>query len=219
MRTHERAAGGRGDPLRALGPPRRHGPTLSASRNLHCCPTAGDDCAGDAVRRTGHLVTLRCTLGLTLYFACEAVGLFASFVLWVANALWLGATADRVVTWNPLLQRVWARTLFTGATRLFTMRTEVTGEEAVRYGPLFLFCRHASTLDTLLPAVCASQPCTLRLGHLMKRELLWDPCLDIVGQRTRNAFVRVCQLATGASRVGFEDHSASELAAAGRRNA
>jgi 1-acyl-sn-glycerol-3-phosphate acyltransferase len=24
----------------------------------------------------------------------------------------------------------------------------------------------------------------------MKRELLWDPCLDVVGQRTRNAFVR-----------------------------
>ena len=88
--------------------------------------------ASDAVRRTGHLVTLRCTLGLTLYFACEAAGIVASFVLWVANALWPGATADRVVTWNLLLQRVWARTLFTGATRLFSMRTEVTGEEAVR---------------------------------------------------------------------------------------
>ena len=70
------------------------------------------------------------------------------------------------------------------------MRTEVTGEEAVRRGPLFLFSRHASTLDTLLPAVFASQPYTLRLGHVMKRELLWDPCLDIVGQRTRNAFIR-----------------------------
>jgi len=146
--------------------------------------------ASDAVRRTGHLATLRCTLGITLYFACEAVGIVASLVLWVANALWPGATADRVVTWNLLLQRVWARTLFTGATRLFSMRTEVTGEEAVRHGPLFLFCRHASTLDTLLPAVFASQPYTLRLGHVMKRELLWDPCLDIVGQRTRNAFVR-----------------------------
>jgi 1-acyl-sn-glycerol-3-phosphate acyltransferase len=146
--------------------------------------------ASDAVRRTGYLVTLRCTLGITLYFACEAVGIVASFVLWVVNALWPGATADRVVTWNLLLQRVWARTLFTGATRLFTMRTEVTGEETVRRGPLFLFCRHASTLDTLLPAVFASQPYTLRLGHVMKRELLWDPCLDIVGQRTRNAFVR-----------------------------
>ena len=146
--------------------------------------------ASDAVRRTGHLVTLRCTLGLTLYFACEAVGIVASFVLWVANALWPGATADHVATWNLLLQRVWARMLFTGATRLFSMRTEVTGEEAVRHGPLFLFCRHVSTLDTLLPAVFASQPYTLRLGHVMKRELLWDPCLDIVGQRTRTAFVR-----------------------------
>jgi 1-acyl-sn-glycerol-3-phosphate acyltransferase len=146
--------------------------------------------ASDAVRRTGHLVTLRSTLGLTLYLVCEAAGILASFVLWVANALWPRATADRVVTWNLLLQRVWARALFAGATRLFSMRAEVTGEEAVRRGPLFLFSRHASTLDTLLPAVFVTQPYTLRLGHVMKRELLWDACLDIVGQRTRNAFVR-----------------------------
>src|SRR4030095_7187674 len=44
--------------------------------------------------------------------------------------------------------------------------------------------------DTLLPAVFASDPHRLRLGNVMKRELLWDPCLDVVGQRTRNAFVR-----------------------------
>ena len=144
----------------------------------------------DAVRRTGHLVTLRCTLGITLYFTCEALGIVASFALWVAAGLWPGATADRVVVWNLLLQRLWARTLFTGATRLFSMRVEVTGDDAVRRGPLFLFSRHASTLDSLLPAVFASHPHTLRLGHVMKRELLWDPCLDIVGQRTRNAFIR-----------------------------
>jgi 1-acyl-sn-glycerol-3-phosphate acyltransferase len=146
--------------------------------------------ASDTVRRTGHLVTLRCTLAITLYFTCEAVGIVASFVLWVANGLWPGATAERVLTWNLLLQRLWARTLFAGATRLFSMRVEVTGEDAVRRGPLFLFSRHASILDSLLPAVFASQPDTLRLGHVMKRELLWDPCLDIVGQRTRNAFIR-----------------------------
>ena len=144
----------------------------------------------DAVRRTGHLVTLRCALALTLYFVCEAVGILASFALWVFNGLWPGGTADRAVTWNLLLQRVWARALFSGATRVFRMQAEVTGEEAVRRGPLFLFSRHASTLDTLLPAVFVTQPYTLRLGHVMKRELLWDPCLDIVGQRTRNAFIR-----------------------------
>jgi 1-acyl-sn-glycerol-3-phosphate acyltransferase len=146
--------------------------------------------AVDAIRRTGHLVTVRCALGLTLYFVCEAAGIIASCGLWIAGGLWPGATAVRAVVWNLRLQRVWARTLFTGATRLFGMRVEVTGDEAVRRGPVFLFCRHASTLDTLLPAVFVSQPESLRLGHVMKRELLWDPCLDIVGQRTRNAFVR-----------------------------
>jgi 1-acyl-sn-glycerol-3-phosphate acyltransferase len=144
----------------------------------------------DAVRRTGHLATVRCILGLTLYFSCEAVGVVASAVLWVANGLWPGATADRELTWNLFLERAWARTLFTGACRIFRLRVEVSGQEAVCRGPLFLFSRHASTLDALLPAVFVSQPYTLRLGHVMKRELLWDPCLDIVGQRTRNAFVR-----------------------------
>jgi len=144
----------------------------------------------DGIRRTGRLVTVRCALGLTLYFVCEAVGIVASCALWVANGLWPGATADRVVTWNLCLQRLWARSLFTGATHLFSMHTEVTGVDSVRRGPLFLFSRHASTLDSLLPAVFASDPHRLRLGHVMKRELLWDPCLDIVGQRTRNAFIR-----------------------------
>lgn len=146
--------------------------------------------AADAVRRTGHLVTLRCTLAVTHYFVCEAVGIVASFLLWIANALWPGATEDRAVTWNVLLQRLWARTLLAGATRMFRMRVEVQGVEAVGHGPMFLFCRHASTLDALLPATFVTNPYTLRLGHVMKRELLWDPCLDIVGQRTRNAFIR-----------------------------
>jgi 1-acyl-sn-glycerol-3-phosphate acyltransferase len=144
----------------------------------------------DGIRRTDRLVAVRCALGITLYFVCEATGILASFALWIANALWPSADGDRWVTWNLMLQRVWARTLFAGAIRLFGMRVEVTGVDAVRRGPLFLFARHASTLDTLLPAVFVSQPRTLRLGHVMKRELLWDPCLDIVGQRTRNAFVR-----------------------------
>lgn len=144
----------------------------------------------DGIRRTGRLVTVRCALGITLYFVCETMGILASCALWIANALWPSADGDRWVTWNLMLQRVWARTLFAGAIRLFGMRVAVTGLEVVGRGPLFLFARHASTLDTLLPAVFVSQPRTMRLGHVMKRELLWDPCLDIVGQRTRNAFVR-----------------------------
>lgn len=144
----------------------------------------------DAVRQTGKLATVRCALGLTLYFSCEALGLIASFLLWIASGVWAGAERERFVTWNWALQSLWARTLFNGATRLFGMRTEVRGLEAVRKAPLILLSRHASTLDTLLPAVFVSDPRRRRLRHVMKRELLWDPCLDVVGQRTRNAFVR-----------------------------
>ena len=144
----------------------------------------------DAARRTGHLATVRCVLALTLYFACEALGLVASLLVWIASGVWAGGNRERFVAWNLVLQHIWAGALFGGATRLFGMRTEVAGREAVSRGPLFLFSRHASTLDTLLPAVFASHPRTLRLRWVMKRELLWDPCLDVVGQRTCNAFIR-----------------------------
>lgn len=145
--------------------------------------------AVDAMRRSRRLATLRCVAGLTAYLLCEAAGILASFGLWLVRPV-LGGGGERFTTLNLWLQRIWAVTLFQLATRLFGLRVEVTGQEAVRSGPLFLFARHASTLDTLLPAVFVSHPSTLRLAHVMKRELLWDPCLDIVGQRTRNAFVR-----------------------------
>jgi len=147
-------------------------------------------CAVDLLRGGRAFIAVRCVLALTLYLVAEAIGIAASGVLWVADALWPGASVDRTETWNLLLQRCWARVLFYGALRIFGMRVEVSGAAVAARGPLFLFCRHASVIDALLPAVFVSDPQTLRLGHVMKRELLWDPCLDIVGQRTRNAFVR-----------------------------
>lgn len=144
----------------------------------------------DALRRTGRLATLRCTLAITLYLACEAVGLAASLILWLAAKLPPFTDEERFVHWNLVLQRYWARTLFEGARRLFSMHTEVTGADELERGPLFVFSRHASTLDTLLPAVFVSHPDRLRLRWIMKEELRWDPCLDVVGRRTRNAFIR-----------------------------
>ena len=42
----------------------------------------------------------------------------------------------------------------------------------------------------LLAAALLSRPHGVRLRYVLKRELLWDPCLDIVGHRLPNAFVR-----------------------------
>jgi hypothetical protein len=67
---------------------------------------------------------------------------------------------------------------------------DVKGLDDLGDGPILLFMRHASIGDTILPAVLVSSRRGFRLRYVMKRELLWDPCLDIVGNRLPNHFVR-----------------------------
>jgi 1-acyl-sn-glycerol-3-phosphate acyltransferase len=49
--------------------------------------------------------------------------------------------------------------------------------------------RHASILDTLLPSVYVQGPTQWRVRYILKQELLFDPCLDIVGNALPNYFV------------------------------
>jgi len=129
----------------------------------------------------------RCLLFALVYLACEVGGLVASVALWVARPLW---SREQWLARHYALQTAWAGTLFRAASRLFGFRTEITGDHAIGGGPLLVFIRHASVADTLLPAVFLTGRQGLRLRYVLKRELLWDPCLDVVGQRLPNLFVR-----------------------------
>ena len=129
---------------------------------------------------------VRSLLALTHYLVGEALGIAASGILWLAARV----APSRATEWNFRLQCCWASWLYGGARLLYGLQMRVRGEAVVRDGPLLLLMRHASVVDTLLPAVLVSSRTGLRLRYVMKRELLWDPCLDIVGQRLRNAFVR-----------------------------
>ena len=57
-------------------------------------------------------------------------------------------------------------------------------------GPVLVFIRHSHLADALLPAVTISNRSGVQLRYVLKAELLWDPCLDIVGHRLPNCFVR-----------------------------
>jgi len=129
----------------------------------------------------------RCILFFVFYLGCEVSGIA------VAAALWLGGLATprtRYLDWNFRVECWWARTLFAGAQRLFGVRLDVKGLDDLGAGPILLFMRHASIGDTVLPAVLVSSRQGVRLRYVMKRELLWDPCLDVVGNRLPNYFVR-----------------------------
>jgi 1-acyl-sn-glycerol-3-phosphate acyltransferase len=124
-----------------------------------------------------------------LYLACEVVGVLIATLLWLATLGGRLGGSRRYLDANAALQRWWTAALFKGGVWLFSMKIEVEGLELARNGPLLLFVRHASTADTVLAAALVANPNRLLLRYVLKRELLWDPCLDIVGRRLPNAFV------------------------------
>jgi 1-acyl-sn-glycerol-3-phosphate acyltransferase len=140
--------------------------------------------------RGGVWVITRCAFFFPFYLSCEVIGIVASFVIWLASGVWAGASRERFLDWNFALQRWWASALCRGAQRIFSISIEVEGADELRSGPVIVFLRHASVADTLLPAVFIANPNGLKLRYVLKHELLLDPCLDIVGNRLPNSFVR-----------------------------
>jgi len=139
--------------------------------------------------RGGRLALARLVLFGAVYLLAEVAGLAACLALWLAFGPWRRADRSRFEALNFRLQCVWARTLLEAVRRIFALRFAVEDAGAAAVGPLLVFARHASIADVLLPAVLVSDREGLRLRWVLKRELLVDPCLDVVGGRLPNVFV------------------------------
>lgn len=89
-------------------------------------------------------------------------------------------------------QRGWGQTLYRGVRGIYRLTMTVEGAEVAFAdpGPLLLLSRHVSFGDTILPFELFQDRLPFQPRYVMKRELLWDPCIDIVGSRLPNAFVR-----------------------------
>jgi 1-acyl-sn-glycerol-3-phosphate acyltransferase len=135
--------------------------------------------------RGSRLAWTRGQAALVYLLTCEVFGLLAAGALWLVLPL---VSRERWLALNRRLQQLWVRALMLGLRLAYGLRLVVEGEEALDHeGPLVVLTRHVSTLDTLLPAHLLAGR---RLRYVLKRELLWDPCLDVVGQRLPNVFVR-----------------------------
>jgi 1-acyl-sn-glycerol-3-phosphate acyltransferase len=145
----------------------------------------------DAVRRVAFGVpptATRLALFLWVYLAAEVGGLAALATLWIASLGGRRRAWLRDTTWR--LQQLWAGALIGGVRVLFGVRFEVEGDDAIAPGPVIVLIRHASIVDTLLPAHLVARPHRIHLRYVLKRELLADPCLDVAGRRLPNYFVR-----------------------------
>ena len=97
---------------------------------------------------------------------------------------------EEYATLNFRLQCWWASGIFETLLGLYQAELHVTGLDATQGdGPAIVLSRHVSSADSLIPTKFISAIQNRPLRFIMKRELLWDPCLDIVGHRLPNVFV------------------------------
>ncbi len=139
----------------------------------------------DRIRRA-RLAMTRGVVFVLWLLLCESWGLLAMLGLWLARPL-LRASRYRDLSYG--VQSAWTGALCRGMIALYSMSLEVEGAESMRPGPVLLLARHASTADTVLPMMVAVTPFGHQARYVLKRELLWDPCLDVHGQRVPNAFI------------------------------
>ena len=87
------------------------------------------------------------------------------------------------------LQRWWADRLLRALKATCGFSVEVENINAFQPGPVLMFARHASLADSLVSAYVVTTLAQMNPRYVLKRELLADPCLDVVGQRLPNHFL------------------------------
>jgi 1-acyl-sn-glycerol-3-phosphate acyltransferase len=131
---------------------------------------------------------LRCLCFICLFLLCELAGIFGSAWLWLQHKLFR-TPKQAYLDANSALQFWWAETLRSGAEQLFRLRFVIEGKDALNGPGAIVLPRHTSIGDTILPLSFYAKTKQLKVNYVLKRELLLDPCLDIVGNRLPNVFL------------------------------
>ena len=133
--------------------------------------------------------TARVVLYGLWWLSVEAIGIVVAGVLWLRYAPTGGVIGIDARKAHSHVQHWWTKCLVGGARALLGLRYSVQGiNDLAGEGPLVVLARHGSQGDALLVASVLAQA-SFRSRFVVKRQLLWDPCLDLYGHRIPNYFV------------------------------
>ncbi|MGA1345905.1 MAG: 1-acyl-sn-glycerol-3-phosphate acyltransferase [Ilumatobacteraceae bacterium] len=99
----------------------------------------------------------------------------------------------------------WASVLMRAMSTAMAIRPEVHGVEHIEPGRAIILCRHASLADSLFSAWAIRVIAGVNPRYVLKRELLGDPCLDVVGLRVPNHFVDRSAIDSSSDLAALED--------------
>lgn len=123
---------------------------------------------------------------LLLFAVCwawlETAGVICSALLWIGGQ-------SKNLSRHYALQRWWADRLLRALKATCGFSVEVENIDSLKPGPVILLARHASLADSLVSAYVVTTLAHMNPRFVLKRELLADPCLDVVGQRLPNHFL------------------------------
>ncbi len=140
----------------------------------------------DTVMRR-RLALTRAYLMALVYLTAEIAGL--CIIAWLTPQK-RRMSDEEWVTRHFALEAWWGTQQWKWAIRIFRLRIVVEGEDALSEKPFILFPRHVSVVDNMIPAVFALDRAGAKMRWVLNRSLLRDPCIDIVGQRLPNCFIK-----------------------------
>ena len=141
------------------------------------------------------------------------LGLVGLVAVWVGSGKAFGRGGQRWLAWNRGLEVIWSNMMVRAAMVIYQMGCDIEGAEVAAKGPILVCSRHASVVDTLLPAAILGMRHRMFMRIVKKYELLYDVCVDIVSHRLHRAFVKrggkgqlMTQLAAIRSMTAGMDH-------------
>jgi len=143
----------------------------------------------DLVRRSD-LLAVRFVLAVFVLLGLHPIGLIMLFEAFVRGGRYLGAPREREIRFTARRESWWANAMVRSAAWIYRMRVEIEGLDSMAKGPVLVFMRHSSILDTMLPLALVGKPFGKHIRYVMKHELVWNPCVDVVGHRIPMAFVK-----------------------------
>lgn len=143
----------------------------------------------DVVSRRKGWPHVRLLAMVILALAIELVGILGAAVLWIAFGGGRFFHTRLAQNAHFALQRWWTGTLLTAAEHTVGLRIQVEDPTPAARGNAIVIGRHTSIGDAMIPAVLLGNLLDLHPRYVVKRTLMWDPCIDIVGHRLPHHFV------------------------------
>lgn len=138
----------------------------------------------DMIGRLWRFPTVRLCLFLAVYLVHEWIAVILATWLWLTGSF--GHRLD--LGTHRAVQAWWGSSLLRWAGRLLSVHFDF-GDTEFPEGRFILLSRHASMVDAVIPSLLVTGKLRRFAHYVIKRELRWDPALDLFGTRLGNHFV------------------------------